>query len=272
MAASAGRTARLRLDVALVERGLAPSRERARALIMAHRVRVSGQLVDKPGTRIDADAPVEVGPGRRAYASRGGEKLAPVLSALGIDPSGMACLDVGASTGGFTDVLLQSGAARVTAVDVGRGLLDDRLRRDPRVTAVEGVNARHLRPEQVDPPYQLVTMDLSFISLTLVFDAVTPLLAPDGALVALVKPQFEAGREAVGSGGVVRDRSTRAAAIGKICDALLHRGLAIRGVRASPVAGPKGNREVFVHAASGTPCGGDELERWIAREVGRDAE
>jgi 23S rRNA (cytidine1920-2'-O)/16S rRNA (cytidine1409-2'-O)-methyltransferase len=271
MPTSAKGTPKVRLDVTLVERGLAATREKARALIMAGRVHVDEHRVDKPGTRVPAGAAVEVKPGRRAFASRGGDKLSPVLDPLGIDPSDLRCLDVGASTGGFTDVLLQRGAAHVTAVDVGRGLLDDALRRDSRVTVLEGVNARHLLPEQVRPPYDLITVDLSFISLALVLDALLP-LAPRGRLLALIKPQFEAGREAVGPRGVVRDPSTRAAAVRKICDALSERGRQVVGLRASPLPGPKGNREVFVLAAPGPPAAAETLERWIAVEVDRDAQ
>jgi 23S rRNA (cytidine1920-2'-O)/16S rRNA (cytidine1409-2'-O)-methyltransferase len=260
-----------RLDVALVQRGLAPTREKARALIMAAQVLVDGERVDKPGSRIAADARVEILAGRRRYASRGGDKLAPVLDALRLDPAGWRCLDVGASTGGFTDVLLQRGAAHVTAVDVGRGLIDDKLRSDERVALLEGVNARHLRPEQVYPPYDLITVDVSFISLVLLLDALLP-LAPEGRLLGLVKPQFEAGREAVGSGGVVRDRSTRERAVAKICGALGEWRWRVQGLRASPLAGPKGNREVFVFAAPGEPAPEPQLSAWIAQEVDRDPE
>jgi 23S rRNA (cytidine1920-2'-O)/16S rRNA (cytidine1409-2'-O)-methyltransferase len=258
-----------RLDVTLVHRGLAPTREKARALIMAAQVVVDGQRIDKPGVRVKEDARIELLPGRRRFASRGGEKLSPVLDALGIDPRNECCLDVGASTGGFTDVLLQRGAAHVTAVDVGRGLLDDRLRADSRVRLLEGVNARYLRPEQVSPPYDLITVDVSFISLTLLLDPLLP-LAPSGRLLALVKPQFEAGRDAVGAGGVVRDPSTRGEAVRKICRALAERTWRVLGLRASPLAGPKGNREVFVLAAPGPPSAETELSAWIAQEIDRD--
>ncbi|UCF69575.1 MAG: TlyA family RNA methyltransferase, partial [Acidobacteriota bacterium] len=158
----------MRLDRAVHAAGLAASREKAPALILAGRIRVDGQLRDKPGATVAADATITLTTSERPYVSRGGEKLAGVLAPLAVDPGGLACLDVGSSTGGFTDVLLRAGAARVTAVDVGRGLIDASLRRDPRVELVEGVNARYLLPEQVSPPYDLITVDVSFISLTLV--------------------------------------------------------------------------------------------------------
>ncbi|MBP7147207.1 MAG: TlyA family RNA methyltransferase [Acidobacteria bacterium] len=260
MTTPAGRPRR-RLDVALVESGLAPTRERAQALILAGRVRVDGRLSDKPGAAIPPGALVELAPGPRPYASRGGLKLAGALDALAIDPAGWQCLDIGASTGGFTDVLLRRGASHVTAVDVGRGLIDAGLRADPRVALVEGVNARYLSPQLVRPPYDLATLDVSFISLVLVLPAVLPLV-PRGLVLGLVKPQFELSPREVGRGGVVRDPALRARAVGRVCRFLADAGRAIRGIAASPVAGPKGNREVFVLAA---PDGGMMEAGWTAR-------
>lgn len=260
---------RERLDRRVVELGLAPTREKAQALILAGRIEVDGRRRDKPGELISATAEVRLTPGAKPYASRGGEKLAGVLDPLGIDPSGKRCLDVGSSTGGFTDVLLRRGAAHVTAVDVGRGLLEARLRQDPRVHLHEGLNARYLGAEQVDPPYDLLTADLSFISLTLVLPAVLPLV-PQGDALLMVKPQFELTPRDVAAGGVVRDPALRAAAAERVALVLELLGWQIRGVRASPLAGPKGNREIFLHAVPGTS---HEPERWramIEAEVQRD--
>jgi 23S rRNA (cytidine1920-2'-O)/16S rRNA (cytidine1409-2'-O)-methyltransferase len=267
----APRPPRRRLDLALTEAGLAPSRERAQALVLAGRVRVDGRRVDKPGTAVAAEAALEIAPGERLYASRGGLKLAPVLDRLGVDPAGLRCLDLGASTGGFTDVLLRRGAQQVTAVDVGHGLLDASLRDDPRVLLVEDCNARHLRPEEVAPPYDLVTADLSFISLTLVLPAVLPLLRDDGRLLLLVKPQFELTRAQVGRGGVVRDPALRARAVLRVGRALAAAGWGARAVAASPVAGPKGNREIFLLAARGTGLEGPAFDTLVDEEVRRDA-
>ncbi len=262
---------RVRLDQAVVAAGLAPSREKARALVMAGRVLVDGKRIDKPGREVPAGARVELLPGRRPFASRGGEKLAPVLDALRVDVSGRRCLDVGASTGGFTDVLLRRGASHVTAVDVGRGLLDQRLREDPRVRCLEGVNARYLDPADVAPPYDLAVADVSFISLVLVLPAILPLVAPGGRLLALVKPQFEAGRREVSRGrGVIRDPSVREAAVLRVTRFLGAAGWGILGVRASPLPGPRGNREVFLLAAPGPGLGPAEVGRAVAASVGRE--
>lgn len=258
-----------RLDVAIKEEGLAETREKAQALILSGRVRVDGQLRDKAGVQVPAEAVIELLPGKRPWASRAGAKLAGVLGPLGVDPRGKHCLDVGASTGGFTDVLLQRGATHVTALDVGRGLIDFSLRQDPRVTVIEDVNARYLTPEQVDPPYDLATMDLSFISLTLVLPAILPLL-PDGEILAMVKPQFEVGRRRVGPKGVVRDPQLRAEALLGVANFLIDRGWGILGVRASPVAGPKGNRELFLHAGQEAGLPGNILEARVSEEVQRE--
>ena len=204
---------RTRLDQALVERGLAPSRARAQSLILAGVVRIGGEVADKAGRAVDPGAVISVDGPDHPWVSRGGVKLAAALDAFGIDPGGMRCLDVGASTGGFTHVLLTRGASSVVAVDVGRGQLDWSLRQDPRVTVREGINARFLTAADVPGPFDLITVDVSFISLRLVLPALQPLLAVTGRLVALIKPQFEAGRGQVGKGGVVRDPVVREAAI-----------------------------------------------------------
>ena len=237
--------ARERLDKLLVARGLAESRERAQALVMAGRVFVAGQRVDKAGAPTALDAALEVVGDACPYVSRGGLKLAGVLGPLGVEPAGRVCLDVGASTGGFTDVLLQAGAARVYAVDVGRAQLHERIRQDPRVIAHEGVNARLGLGAVVVEPVSLVVMDLSFISLTKVLPAVVPVLTPGAEVVAMVKPQFELSPKEV-KGGVVRDDALREKAVQQVLACAVALGLRLLGREDSPVHGPAGNREVFV--------------------------
>lgn len=237
--------ARERIDKLMVARGLAESRERAQALLMAGRVFVAGQRVDKPGAQLSVDAAIEVQGDACPYVSRGGLKLAGVLEALRIDPAGRVCLDVGASTGGFTDVLLQHGATRVWAVDVGRGQLHERIRQDPRVRAHEGVNARLGLRGVVTERVSLVVMDVSFIGLAKVLPAVVEVLEPGAAVIAMVKPQFELGPAEV-KGGVVRDDAARARAVDGVVAAARALGLREEGRADSPVHGPAGNREVFV--------------------------
>jgi 23S rRNA (cytidine1920-2'-O)/16S rRNA (cytidine1409-2'-O)-methyltransferase len=229
-----------RLDVLLVERGLAESRAQAQALVLAGRVRG----YDKPGIQVDDAAEVEV-ERPPPYVSRGGEKLARALDAFGLDPTGRDCLDVGASTGGFTDVLLQRGAARVIALDVGYGQLHDRLRRDSRVTVLERTNARELRELPFAP--DLVVADVSFISLKLALPPALALAQAGWEAVLLVKPQFEAGRREVGKGGVVRDLVVRRRVVREIAVAAVGWGGETVGVVDSGLPGPKGNREVFLH-------------------------
>jgi 23S rRNA (cytidine1920-2'-O)/16S rRNA (cytidine1409-2'-O)-methyltransferase len=229
-----------RLDALLVERGLAPSRERARALILARDVLVDGAPALRAAAPVSPEAEVSV----RApapYVSRGGEKLAHALARTGVDVSGMRCLDVGASTGGFTDCLLQHGAASVVAVDVGYGQLATRLRDDPRVEVRERVNARSMPP--LEPPVGVATIDVSFISLTLVLPSVVASLRAGGHILALVKPQFEAGREEVGRGGVVRDPLVHASCLARVALWAIEHGLRVGGVVRSPLLGPAGNRE-----------------------------
>jgi 23S rRNA (cytidine1920-2'-O)/16S rRNA (cytidine1409-2'-O)-methyltransferase len=234
---------RSRLDLCLVQRGLAESREKARALILAGAVLVEGQPAAKAGTLVAADATVEVVAGPR-YVSRGGEKLAGALADFRLDVSGLVAIDVGASTGGFTDCLLRGGAARVYAVDVGYGLIDYRLRRDPRVTVLERVNIRYL--ESLPEPGDVATIDVSFISLEKVIPVVAGLLKPGGRIVALVKPQFQAKRREVGKKGVVRDPQVHAAVLGRLVAWGAGRGLRLRGLTTSPLRGPAGNKEFFV--------------------------
>jgi 23S rRNA (cytidine1920-2'-O)/16S rRNA (cytidine1409-2'-O)-methyltransferase len=231
-----------RLDLLLVERGLADTREKARALVMAGSVRARGQPVLKPGSLVDEAVPLEVAQ-RPRYVGRGGDKLEHALDRFDIDVTGLVAADLGASTGGFTDCLLQRGAARVYAIDVGRAQLDYKLRQDPRVVVMEGVNARHLDelPEQVD----IITADVSFISLRLVLPAARNLLAPGGSTVALFKPQFEARKEEVSRGGVIKDPLLHATLIGRFAAWCVTNGFRIVGPTASPLLGPAGNREFF---------------------------
>jgi len=232
-----------RLDLLLTELGLVPSRARAQALILAARVQVDGRVVTKAGSRVAADSVVEVVAPDHPYVSRGGLKLEAALDAFAVDPRGLDCLDVGASTGGFTHVLLERGARRVVALDVGRGQLDWRLRQDPRVVVMEGVNARHLGPGDLPFAVALATVDVSFISLRLVVPAVLPHLQPGASLICLVKPQFEAGRAEVGKGGVVREEAVRRRVIDATVASLVGLGLELVGVVPSPIRGPKGNLE-----------------------------
>lgn len=238
---------RSRLDVALVQRGLFPTRSRAQAAVMAGRVSVDGRPVDKPGTSVHAGADLAVRASDE-YVSRGGHKLAAALDALGVDVTGAAALDLGASTGGFTDCLLRRGAASVIALDVGYGQLDWRLRQDPRVHVMERVNARHLRPGDLPHAPDLVTCDLSFISVGTVWGAVVPCLARGWRAMVMVKPQFEVGRERVGAGGVVRDEAARRDAVEGVVRVIEERGGRVIGTADAGLPGPKGNREVFVHA------------------------
>jgi 23S rRNA (cytidine1920-2'-O)/16S rRNA (cytidine1409-2'-O)-methyltransferase len=237
---------RQRLDLALVDRGLAESRHKAQALIMAGAVRVDGQVVVKPALPVAREARLEVAQPAR-FVSRGGEKLDHALRVFGLDVAGLFCLDVGASTGGFTDCLLQRGAARVAAVDVGRGQLHARLRADDRVLVREGINARYLAPADLPEPPGFACVDVSFISLAKVLPAVTGVLRPGAALVTLVKPQFEAGRDQVARGGVVRDPAVRVEALARVRRAGEEgAGLVWVGMVESPLLGPAGNVEFLV--------------------------
>ncbi len=236
-----------RLDSLLVERGLAQTRERARALILARRVTVDGQVVSKAGAPVGADARIELAAPDHPYVGRGGLKLAGALDAFGLDPHGRLALDVGASTGGFTDALLQRGAAHVIAVDVGHGQLDWRLRTDPRVTVHEGVNARALDNRVVPRPVGIATIDVSFISLRHILPAVRPLVAPDADVVALVKPQFEAGREEVGKHGLVTDPAVQAATVEAVTAAAEAAGFRRVAVAPAAITGATGNQEYFLH-------------------------
>ena len=233
-----------RLDILLVERGVIESREKARRLILAGEVTVNGRVVDKPGTFVPANALVEIKELPR-YVSRGGIKLEAALKTFGVNPRGKVALDVGASTGGFTDCLLQFGAVKVYAVDVGYGQLAWKLRQDPRVVVLERTNIRYL--ESLPEPVDIATIDVSFISLRLVLPAVLRLLKPPGEVVALIKPQFEAGKEQVGKGGVVRDPAVHREVLSKLVELASSLGLFTKGLMASPLLGPAGNVEFFAH-------------------------
>jgi 23S rRNA (cytidine1920-2'-O)/16S rRNA (cytidine1409-2'-O)-methyltransferase len=242
---------RRRLDAELVRRGLARSREQAAELIASGLVTVGGQAASKPASQVATEDPIVIrSPGRGpAYVSRGGVKLAGALAEFtprGLRVAGRRCLDVGASTGGFTDVLLRAGAAHVVAADVGYGQLAWPLRTDERVTVLDRMNARHLTPAQVAPPPGLVTADLSFISLTLVLPALVACAAPDADFLLLVKPQFEVGKGRVGPGGVVRDPALRAQAVSSVATAAARLGLGVAGVAPSQLPGPAGNVEYFL--------------------------
>jgi len=263
--AKAGRE---RLDEALVARGLAESRSQARALVMAGAVRVGGRIVDKPGMPLPEGALEVAGGGR--FVSRGGEKLQRALDRFPVDPTGWVCADLGASTGGFTDCLLQAGAVRVYAVDVGRGQIHWRLRQDPRVVTIERQNARYL--ESLPEPVALVVADVSFISLALILPTMRRLLVPAGQALTLVKPQFEAGREAVGKGGVVRDPATHRAVLHRFLAAARREGLVTHGLVPSPLRGPAGNVEFLAQlqladAAAPPPPDDDALVEGAMAEL-----
>jgi 23S rRNA (cytidine1920-2'-O)/16S rRNA (cytidine1409-2'-O)-methyltransferase len=233
-----------RLDNLMVERGLAANKSRAQALIMAGEVRVNGGVMTKAGSMIKGDAEISVA-GKQPYVSRGGLKLRHALDEFGVDVRGAVCLDVGASTGGFTDCLLQREAARVYALDVGYGQLDYRLRKDTRVIVMDRVNAHH--PFDLPERAWLAVIDVSFISLSKVLPNVLANLAGDGSMIALFKPQFEAGREEVGKGGIIKDPSIHAKAIGRFAAWMGQSGLVLMGLTASPVLGAEGNREFLLH-------------------------
>ncbi len=266
------RPGRVRLDRLLVERGLAETRAEAVRLVLAGRVRLGTERLDKAGRLVRADAAVQV-VAAAPYVGRGGEKLAAALAAFGVAPRERVCLDVGASTGGFTHCLLARGARHVYAVDVGHGQLHPRIRSDPRVTVLEGVNARDLEPSRFPELPSLATVDVSFISLEKVLTAVAACLA--GAtrdVVALVKPQFEVGRGQAGKGGIVRDRRRHREVLLRVATWAAGQGLAPRGATASPLRGAKGNREFFLHlVGGGEPLAAAALEAQVTAAVADDA-
>jgi len=258
-----------RLDVWLVEHGLAESREKAQALVMAGRVRVGGAPARKPGDAVPTDAEVELLPGPQ-HVGRGAIKLAGALDTLRVDPAGRVAVDVGASTGGFTETLLQRGAARVYAVDVGRGQLHERLRADPRVVVIDAVNARSLSSRDVPEPCGLATVDVSFISVVKILPALRGVLAPGAEAIVLVKPQFEVGRFRVGRGGVVSDPALHGQALRDVAWAAQHEmGYGLAGACSSPITGAEGNREFFLRLLrDGPPAAAARFEAMLAEAVG----
>jgi len=236
-----------RIDVLMVERGLAPSRERAQSMIMAGQVQVAGQRIDKPGTRIAADSQVEIVGQPLRYASRGGLKLEGALEDFGVTPKGKICLDAGSSSGGFTDCLLQHGAGKVYAVDVTIAQLDWKLQQDARVVRIEK-NARHLQAGDIADAVALITADLSFISVTKVLPALLSIAAPGADLLILIKPQFELEKRDVGKGGIVRDPALHERAVQGVVEAANRLGLEVVGVKPSKLPGAEGNQEFFLHA------------------------
>ncbi|HUP44241.1 MAG TPA: TlyA family RNA methyltransferase [Thermoanaerobaculia bacterium] len=244
-------TRKTRLDVALVERGLVETRAKAQSLIMARRILVNGAYVDKAGAPVAADDELRIEQLEHPWVGRGGMKLDHALREFSIDVRGRVCADIGASTGGFTDVMLKSGARKVYAIDVGYGQIDQSLRNDPRVVNREKVNARYLTAADFEEPLEFVSIDVSFISLKLILPAVRELLR--GELVALIKPQFEVGKRDVGKGGIVRDDARRAAAVEAVAAFAREIGFEVRGVIESPVKGAEGNVEYLMWAASGPP-------------------
>ena len=236
-----------RLDVLMVERGLAESREKAKAIIMSGNVFVDGQREDKAGASFPEKAVIEVKGSPLKYVSRGGLKLEKAMSHFDVELHDKVCMDVGSSTGGFTDCMLQNGAVKVFAIDVGRGQLDWKLRQDPRVVCMEKTNIRYVTPEDIGEPVDFSSIDVSFISLTKVLEPIRDYLTEDGEIVALIKPQFEAGREKVGKKGVVREKSTHHEVIEKVTSYAASIGFDILEIEFSPIKGPEGNIEYLVH-------------------------
>ena len=236
-----------RLDVLLVKRNLSPSREKAKAVIMAGNVFVNGQREDKAGTAFSEDVQIEVRGPSLPYVSRGGLKLEKAMKQFDVTVEGKVCTDVGSSTGGFTDCMLQNGAKKVFAIDVGRGQLDWKLRQDERVVCMEKTNIRYVKPEDLGEPIQFSSIDVSFISLTKVLEPIRDYLTPEGEIAALIKPQFEAGREKVGKKGVVRDKDTHHEVIEKVAGFAHSIGFEVKNIDFSPIKGPEGNIEYLIH-------------------------
>jgi len=232
-----------RIDKLLVERGLAESREKARALVLAGQVLAGEQRVDKPGQTVDTAAEIRVKGARPKYVGRGGLKLEAALREFNIDPAALVCLDIGSSTGGFTDCLLQHGAARVVAIDVGTNQLAWKLRNDDRVEVRENTNARSLNPAEFEAKFALAVMDVSFISVTKLLPAILPLLTPIGKVIVLIKPQFEVGKGEVGKGGIVREPEKHERVVAEINEFVVELGLQVKGVLESPILGAEGNKE-----------------------------
>ena len=252
--------AKERIDILVHERGLAPSREKARAMIMAREVLVDGAVVDKAGTRVNLESEITV-TGKPRFVSRGGDKLAAALAAFPVDVAGRTAADVGASTGGFTDALLQHGVARIYAIDVGYGQIDYTLRQDPRVVVIERTNARYV--ERLDEPISLVSIDASFISLRLLLPVIQGWLTPQADVIPLIKPQFEAGPHDVGKGGVVRDHAIHARVLREVLGFASVSGFSVRGLITSPLKGPAGNTEFLAWLGWGQPAADLDLDSLI---------
>lgn len=253
-----------RLDTKIFELGLSESREKAKAFIMAGQVYVNGMKVLKAGTSVEPDDKIEVR-GSSEFVSRGGYKLKKAMTVFPIDLNGKICMDIGASTGGFTDCMLQKGATKVYSVDVGYGQLAWKLRSDPRVVNLERTNVRYITEEQIPEKIDFASVDVSFISLCLVLPAVYPLLGEDGQCVCLIKPQFEAGREKVGKKGVVRDKSVHAEVIEKVRDFAQELGFAVGGLDYSPIKGPEGNIEYLIYLKK-SKCDSETVDIWMTVE------
>ena len=236
-----------RLDLLLVNRGLAPSREKAKTMIMEGNVFVENEREDKAGSMFDTEAKIEIKGNTLKYVSRGGLKLEKAMTHFDIELNDKVCMDIGASTGGFTDCMLQNGAKKVYSVDVGYGQFAWKLRQDPRVVCMEKTNIRYVTPEQIGEPVEFASIDVAFISLTKVLEPVRELLCPGGEVVALIKPQFEAGREQVGKKGVVRDKSVHLEVIKKVLEYALSIGFSVLNLEFSPIKGPEGNIEYLAH-------------------------
>ena len=253
-----------RLDVLLVKRNLAESREKAKAVIMAGNVFVDGQREDKAGTSFSPDVSIEVKGHALPYVSRGGLKLEKALAVFDVNVKDKVCTDVGSSTGGFTDCMLQNGARKVYAIDVGRGQLDWKLRQDSRVVCMEKTNIRYVTPEDIGEPVDFSSVDVSFISLTKVLEPIRNYLKEDGEIVALIKPQFEAGREKVGKKGVVRDKAVHREVIEKIADYARNIGFGVMELDYSPIRGPEGNIEYLIRLKKGAESMGKDMEEAVA--------
>ena len=253
-----------RLDVLLVNRNLAESREKAKAVIMAGNVFVDGQREDKAGTTFSPDVSIEVKGHALPYVSRGGLKLEKALAVFDVNVKDKVCTDVGSSTGGFTDCMLQNGARKVYAIDVGRGQLDWKLRQDSRVVCMEKTNIRYVTPEDIGEPVDFSSVDVSFISLTKVLEPIRNYLKEDGEIVALIKPQFEAGREKVGKKGVVRDKAVHREVIEKIADYARNIGFGVMELDYSPIRGPEGNIEYLIRLKKGAESMGKDMEEAVA--------
>lgn len=258
----------IRADKHLLDQGITESRAAAAELIRTGRVRIDGKTVMKPATMVQRSSPVIVEGDELRRVSRGGVKLEHALQRFGIDCRDRVAMDCGASTGGFTECLLLNGASRVYAVDVGYGQLHWSIRQDPRVCVMERTNLRTVSEDRFPEPLDLVTLDMSFISLKLVLEKVRELLSPDGRIVALIKPQFEAGREAVGSGGVVRGRAVHRKVLDDICRWCIDHGLQVIGMTTSPITGPSGNREFLFHLKPGSDTFSDQHKLWIEQALG----